>query len=194
MPRMRNLLRNDRVQAHRDTLERLIGGDFAELTPEQRQERVEDIIRVSASAAVATAALPIPFLDLPVLVAMVGAIGRVHGLEVADRQMYVQVLGTLGGGIFLRQVLRLVPFGEVVYASQIYGATWALGRVAHLYSSSDQTPSSDALQRIFEETLTSTTREHQFGKPAGNAEQRLNELKSLRERNLISEQEYEDKR
>lgn len=165
-PRLRTLVANPAIQAHRDTVERLLGGDVKRLPPEERARRVEEIIRVSASAAVGMASIPVPFLDLPILVGMVGAIGRVNGLAIADRQLYTQVLTTLGGGLILRQLLRAVPFGGTLYAAQIYGATYALGRVAQAYCT-EKAPDASELRRVFEETLAKKAAEHQARQDAG---------------------------
>jgi uncharacterized protein (DUF697 family) len=161
VPRLRALLGHEAIHAHRDTLERLLGGDFRDLQPEERARRVEEIIQVSASTAVGMASLPLPFLDLPILVGMVGAIGKVNGLDIADKQLYTQVLATLGGGLMARQLLRTVPFGGTVYAAQIYGATYALGRVAQTYCTEKKLPDAAELQRLFEETLAKKAAEHQ---------------------------------
>jgi len=219
VPRLRALMGDEAVKAHRDTVERLLGGDFRDLPSEERARRVEEIIQVSASAAVGMASLPLPFLDLPVLVAMVGAIGKVHGLEIADRQLYTQVLATLGGGLMLRQLLRAVPFGGTVYVAQIYGATCALGRVAQTYCTEKKLPDAAELQRLFQETLARKAAEHLArqeaalkaaaagspdsrapasgkvaGTKAGTAKDRLLELQRLKEHRLITEQEYQRKR
>ena len=143
VPRLRALVDDSGLRAHQDTLDRLLSGNFQDLTVEQRQQRIEEIIQVSAGAAVGMAAVPIPFLDLPVLMAMVGAIGRVHGLRQQDNKLWYQVLGTLGGGLALRQVLRMVPFGSQLYLSQIYGATYALGKAAVLICEGKSAPAAD---------------------------------------------------
>src|SRR5574341_78215 len=186
VPRLRALVENSGLGQHRDTLDRLVAGDFRDLTPAERSERVEEIIRVSAAAAVGMAAVPIPFLDLPVLMTMVCAIGRVHGVEQSDNRLWYQVLGTLGGGLVLRQVLRMVPFGGQLYAAQLYGATWALGRTAELICTSGAVPGAEELKKIFEETLRRKASEH-GRKPGarGGAEARLRDLANLRAKELV---------
>ena len=211
MPRLRALVDESGIRAHQDTLDRLLKGNFADLSPEQKEQRVEEIIQVSAGTAVGMAAVPIPFLDLPVLIAMVGAIGRVYGLNQKDNKLWMQVLGALGGGAALRQVLRMVPFGNQLYLSQIYGATWALGKTAAMFCQRNAAPTAGQLKRIFEETLRRKAQEHQKrngGSPAAAApsvassaaaarpspEARLRQLAALWEKNLISQAEYDLKR
>ena len=196
MPRLRALMENPGLAQHKDTLDRLVAGNFKDLSPEQRRERVEEIIRVSASAAVGMAAIPIPFLDLPVLMTMVGAIGRVHGIDPSENRLWYQVLGVLGGGLVLRQVLRMVPFGGQLYAAQMYGATWALGRTAELFCTNSTVPSTEDLKSIFEETLRRKAEEHEKkqSQPHASPEQRLRDLANLREKKLITEAEFEKKR
>jgi uncharacterized protein (DUF697 family) len=196
VPRLRALVDNSGLLQHKDTLERLVAGDFRDLTPAERSQRVEEIIGVSAGAAVGMAAVPIPFLDLPVLMTMVGAIGRVHGADQSDNRLWYQVLGVLGGGMVLRQVLRMVPFGGQLYAAQMYGATWALGRTAELICTNGAVPTAEDMKKIFEETLRRKADEHgqKLRKAPGTSEARLRDLANLRDKNLITEAEYEKKR
>jgi uncharacterized protein (DUF697 family) len=222
VPRLRALIGDEAMRAHADTLNRLLDdGGFKDLPQIEREKRVEEIIQVSSTAAVGMASLPLPFLDLPVLVGMVGAIGKVHGLDMTDRQLYSQVLATIGGGIMLRQLLRAIPFGGTLYAAQIYGATWALGRVAQTYCTTKTLPNPDDLQRLFEETLARKSAEHKARQEAavtaalnrtpvpagaqpgastaklaapGDASRRMKELQALKDQQLITEDEYRAKR
>jgi uncharacterized protein (DUF697 family) len=200
VPRLRAIVEESGLQGHQDTLDRLLQGSFADLTPAARAERVEEIIRTSAMAAMGMASMPVPFLDIPVLVAMVSAIGRVHGLNQGDNKLYLQVVGTLGGGLAVRQILRMVPFGSQLYLSQIYGATWALGLTANHICATGGTPQPNQVRALFEETLRRKAEEHQKraktqpAKAPLGPEARLLELQGLREKNLISQDEYDRKR
>jgi uncharacterized protein (DUF697 family) len=204
-PKLGRLLGGEGLKSYQDTLQRLLSGDFKSLEPAERERRANDIIQASANATVGMAALPVPFLDLPVLVTMVGAIGKVYGLDIKDRQLYAQVLATLGGGLMLRQLLRAIPFGGTLYASQVYGATWALGRVAQRYSATRMVSAPDELHRLFDETLARKAAEHQAEQTSApgpqsrhsapkDTERRLMELQGLRERGLITDEEFAVKR
>jgi uncharacterized protein (DUF697 family) len=182
--------------AYDDTVRRLLKGSFSDLGLQARQARIEQIIRASAAAAAALAAAPVPLLELPVLMAMVQAIAKVHGVERPGRTIFLHLVAALGGGLALRQVLRLLPLaGSVSVVSRVYGAAWALGRAADLYFSRSGGPADPReLRRLFDRTLERTASEQEHRLAAIDFERRLADLRRLRERELISEGEYQAKR
>lgn len=184
---------------YRDTLERLLRGDFADLSPEARREKIEQIIAVSTQAAVLLGMAPVPFLDIPVQGAMVRAIAKVHGVRGHERKLLLQVAAALGGGALIRQALRLIPVaGGLSRATRVYAATWALGRAADRYYAAlarDGRPPAEADVRAeFEHTLHERARSHAERMDATDAEARLRELKRLHDQGLIDEAEYRHKR
>ncbi len=180
---------------YEDTLRRLLKGNFADLSPQERQERSDQIIRLSATAAMALGAAPLPFLELPVLVTMVRAIGKVYGVESTGKKALLQLLVSLGGGILLRQGLRLLPFGgSLPFLSRIYGATYALGKATQLYFSRGEPLPKEDMRRVFQETLKAKTEEQAGHMESVDFEGRLRTLESLKDKNLISEQEYRERR
>ncbi len=117
-----------------NTLRRLVRGDFDDLPDAERQERVFLVIGLCADAATGLAAMPVPFLELPVHAAMVGAIGKIHGHTPFDRKGLKRILASIGGGMALRQLTRLAPFfGRIPFAARVHGATWTLGLAAQTY-------------------------------------------------------------
>jgi uncharacterized protein (DUF697 family) len=192
---LRPLLREALWQDFDDTLRRLLRGDFADLSEGERRDRVEQIIGLSAMAAMAMAATPVPFLELPVQAAMVRAIARVHGHDKSGRQVLWELGAALGGAVVLRQVFRLLPLvGPLPFLSRIYGATAALGRVAHLYYAAEGAPQRTELKALFERTARSETllESRRLSRP--DVESTLRWLDDLRARAVITEAEYRRKR
>ncbi|MDH4248740.1 MAG: SHOCT domain-containing protein [Deltaproteobacteria bacterium] len=183
------------LREHQDTLRRLLSGDFSGLTPQQRQHRVEQIISASAMAAMGLAVVPIPFLELPVLAAMVQAIARVHGVKAPARRVLWRLLASLGGGLALRQGLRFIPLaGSLPLVSRVYGTTWALGHTANILYASEAALPREALRRQFEETLNSRTATQARRMAETDFPRRFQELAKLRSAGLITEEEFQRKR
>lgn len=192
---LRPLLREALLQDFHDTLRRLLRGGFADLSEIERRDRVEQIIGLSAMASMAMATTPVPFLELPVQAAMVRAIARVHGYDKSGRQVLLELGAALGGGLVLRQVFRLLPVvGPLPLLSRIYGATYALGRVAHVYYASGLEARPDELRQLFQETAAAHTVEEAEALRRSDVASTLRYLDELRARAVISEQEFRRKR
>lgn len=182
-----------------DTLRRLLRGDFHDLTDGERRARVEQIIGLSASASMAMAAAPVPLLELPVQAAMVAAVARVHGQRRSGRRALWEVGAALGGGMVLRQALRLLPFvGPLPVLSRVYGATWALGRAAQAYyqaqAEARPPPSPEELRTLFDETARTQTEAQSRSLSREDVVRTLRLLDDLRAREAITEAEYRRKR
>lgn len=189
------LLQNRTVdlKSYEDTLRRLLKGDFADLPPGERKAKVEQIIKTSAVAAMAMGAVPVPLLEMPVMAAMVRAIGKVYGVNTIGKKAMLEIAAAMGGGLVLRQAMRLIPFvGAMAGASRVYGTTWAVGRVAEVYFSRAQSVSGEEMRRVFEETMEA--KRHEQGQGGENLEERLRTLENLYIKQLISEQEYRRKK
>lgn len=183
------------LRPYEDTLRRLLKGDFAGLPPEARREKTDQIIKASAMAAMAMGAVPVPLLEMPVLAAMVRAIGKVHGVESPGKKVMLEIAAAVGGGMVLRQAMRLVPFvGGLAGASGIYANTWAVGRVAEFYFSRGQSASGEEMRRVFRETMEEKSHEGEQRADPADLERRLRALDDLRKKNLIDEQEYREKK
>ena len=193
--RLRGLGREPVFRDYEDTLRRLLKGEFEDLSPEARREKVEQVISLSAMAAMATAAAPVPFLELPVQLAMVRTIARINGVKSPGRKLLWELVGTLGGGLVMRQIMRMVPVvGALPYLSRIHGATWALGRVAHVYYSGEVPKNKEELRRMFEEIVSKTSAEQSERMRRGDLEAQLRYMDDLLERNVITREEHRRKR
>lgn len=177
-----------------DTVRRLLRGGFGDLSPQQREERVEQIIQAAAVASMTMGSVPIPFLEIPVLAAMVRAIGTVYGAERPGKKALWELMAALGGGLVLRQVLRMLPFGGLSQISRLYGATWALGRAAQVYFGGAPAAAEEDLREAFRETLESKTREQKSRLDAAGFAAKVKALQGLRAQGLITEQEFNQKR
>ncbi len=184
-----------RFQPYEDTLKRLVSGDFSDLSPEEREKKTEQIIQASAVAAMAMAAVPLPLLEMPVLAAMVRAIGKVHGSQAEGKKVMLEIAAAVGGGLVLRQAMRFIPFvGGMANVSRIYGTTWALGRTAQFYFSGKRAPSAEDLRKVFQETVEAKVSEQEARMASGKLAAKLQTLEELRKKKLISEEEYLEKR
>ncbi len=193
--RLATLLKGWRApREYQDTLTRLLKGDFQDLDPDARQEKVNQIVQVSASAAMALAAAPIPFLDMPVQAAMVRAIAKVHGVRGYSAKLFLQVVAGVGGGMAVRQALRLVPFGGIANLSRVYGATWALGRASNLYFQRDSHVAAGELRGLFFDTLKRKSEELSRRMQGSDLAGRLRELDRLLSEGQLTEREYRARR
>lgn len=184
-----------RPREYEDLLRRLVRGSFADLDAGERARRVEQIVQLSASAAMAAAVAPLPLLELPVQAAMVRAIARVHGVEGSGRKLLLQLLASLGGGLALRQAARWLPVvGTVPFLSRVYGTTWALGQAADVYFRRDARPRPGALREVYAATARRKTHEQRRRLVERGGAARLRELRSLHAEGLITDREYARKR
>ena len=189
------LFREALLQDFDDTMRRLLRGDFADLSDAERRERVEQVIGLSAMAAMAVAATPVPFLELPVQAAMVRAIARIHGRDKSGREALWELAAALGGALVLRQLFRLLPLvGPLPFLSRIYGATYALGRVAHATYAAGAAPRPEALRRLYEATARAQAHAESEHLARSDVASTLRTLEALHAHALITESEYRRKR
>jgi uncharacterized protein (DUF697 family) len=181
-------------QAYRDTIQRLLSGDFRDLGPEQRQARVDQIIQMAATAAMVLGAAPVPALDLPVQAVMVRAVAKVHGLEGSEGRLLWRMAAALGLGFVIRQGLRLVPWiGAATHLARVYGSTWALGQAADFYFARlarDQTASEAETRRVFRDAQRAKEREQVRRLESGNAVDEVRRLRAEREAGRIGDAEF----
>jgi uncharacterized protein (DUF697 family) len=121
------------------------------------------ILSASALAAVASA-VPTPWVDVPVVVALqsrlVAQLGELYGQPTSARR-FADVFGAVGAGMAakhaLRGLLKFVPgVGMAVGAASGYAATYALGKACCWYYAAlgnGLQPSRDDIRRVFREQL-----------------------------------------
>lgn len=193
--RWKSLTHDSQLRDYEDTLRRLLAGSFSGLSPEERRDKAEQVIRLSAMASMAMGATPLPFLELPVQMAMVRAIAKIYGVEKPGRKVILELAGALGGGLFFRQMMKMLPLaGPLPYLSRIYGATWALGRAACLYFDREHPLDPEELRKAFRDTAAERTREQSRNLARGPLEEQLLYLDDLLARNILTEEEHRRKR
>ncbi|MFT5582596.1 MAG: hypothetical protein ACI9VR_000172 [Cognaticolwellia sp.] len=124
-----------------DTFRRVMEGDFSDRSEAEREQHVRELIQVGAVSAAAVSVQPVPLLDLvlvsPIQIAMVQAIGRVHGHKLTQKSV-LEMLSTFGASLLAQNAMMaaakfIPPFGWVVSVSMGYALTYAIGEVANHY-------------------------------------------------------------
>lgn len=191
------------MASYLETLERVINADYADATPEEKADAVRDVIQVCSAASAGVAWQPIPLVDTilisPIQIAMVQAIGRIHGHKL-DHKSVVEILGTFGASLVAQNVImaaaKLVPFaGWIVGMSMAYALTYAVGEVSDYYFTHGRGVPPQDLKQMFDKVYKRTRAEKQ-AQHKGNAslKDRLEQLGEAHEAGLLSKEEFEAKK
>lgn len=186
----------------RETVDRIMtqSKGFDDATDEEKTRAVRELIEVASVAGAALSLQPIPLLDtallLPIHVALVQAIGRVHGYEL-DRKSVLEILGTFGATLLsqhvVRSAVRLVPgIGWVMGASMGYAMTYAIGEVADHYFRTGRGVASSDLRQMFETTYANKRAEKTAAHAADQTlKQKLQQLDEAFAAGLITKEELQ---
>lgn len=161
--RLKQVLLEVLPAAHRQTLLTLeaVTGELQDL---YERHALPHILGYSTMAATA-AAIPIPWVDLPIIVGiqtrMIYHLAQMYGQPLTGER-FLELAGTLGMGILVRQaargVMKLVPFvGSVASAALAGAATFALGKAFCYYYSAvhkGHVPRAEDLKKYYQEQLT----------------------------------------
>jgi uncharacterized protein (DUF697 family) len=191
------------MASYKETLDRILQGDFDSASPEERAEAVRDVINVCSVAAGAVTFQPIPFLDIalvsPIQIAMVQAIGRVYGHRL-DQKAIIEMLSTFGASLLAQNAIiaaaKFIPFaGWVVAISMAYALTYAIGEVADHYFKNGRGVSAEELKSMFDRVYHEKKKEKQDAHE-GNDElkEKLEKLKRARADGILTEEEFERKK
>jgi len=184
----------DQYEEYKLLIQRLISGNFAQSTQQERDKTVMAIIHASAVTSTALSIIPVPMVETPVQITMVRAIGKVYEQDL-DEKVVLEILSVVGGNYLLRQLLRLIPYvGWVVNLSRVYGATWAMGAAAEYYFKHDREVEKEELMKVFKTVLKQKTQEKEKEMTDRRVVERLEELKGLLDKKLITQEEYDRKR
>ncbi len=187
------------MAAYSEILDRVMRGDYADASPEERRDAVHGVIQGCSVAASAVTVQPFPFVDAalitPIQIAMVQAIGRVHGHQL-DRKSVLEILSTLGASIVAQNAMmaaaKFIPFlGWMVTLSMAYALTWAIGEVSDHYFGHGRGVADDEMRSMFDRIYSQKRAEKQQAH-AGNETLRdkLEQLKSAHEAELIDEEAF----
>lgn len=125
--------------------------------PKVRRSMANKIVKQSSILNTAVGAEPIPFIDIPVLLAtqsrMVLRIAAIYG-ESFDARHAKELISTIAGGLAFRflaqQGAKLVPTGGWAVAAGIAAlGTWSIGRVAIEYFESGKRLSKQQLRDMY---------------------------------------------
>ncbi len=184
----------NQYEEYKSLIQRLISGNFAQATQQERDKTVMAIIHASAVTSTALSIIPVPMVETPVQITMVRAIGKVYEQDL-DEKVVLEILSVVGGNYLLRQLLRLIPYvGWAINLSRVYGATWAMGAAAEYYFKHDREVEKEELMKVFKTVLKQKTQEKEKEMTDRRVIERLEELKSLLDKKLISQEEYDRKR
>ena len=184
----------NQYEEYKSLIQRLISGNFAQATQQERDKTVMAIIHASAVTSTALSIIPVPMVETPVQITMVRAIGKVYEQDL-DEKVVLEILSVVGGNYLLRQLLRLIPYvGWAVNLSRVYGATWAMGASAEYYFKHDREVEKEELMKVFKTVLKQKTQEKEKDMTDRRVVERLEELKGLLDKKLITQEEYDRKR
>lgn len=191
------------ISRYKETLERVIAGDYDGASDHEKREAIKDIIQMCSVAAGAVAIQPVPLLDVvlisPIQIGMVQAVGRIHGHKL-DKTSVLEILGTFGASLVAQNVImaaaKLIPFvGWIIAPSMAYALTYAIGEVSDYYFSHGRGVPESELKAMFKEVFEQKKTERQAAyKEAGSLKQRLTELTEAFEAGLITADEFEQKK
>jgi uncharacterized protein (DUF697 family) len=186
-----------------ETIGRVMHVNFENASDSEKLSAVRDVTVVCSVAAAAIAIQPIPILDLallaPVHIAMVQAIGQVHGHKL-DVKTDVEVMATFGGTIVTRGILgsvvKLIPvIGWAASASMAYAMTYAIGEVSHCYFKSGRGLSSAQLRSMFRSVYETKRAEKEAAARASETlKEKLRQVTDAYEAGLLTEEEYRKKK
>ncbi|MGZ3451618.1 MAG: DUF697 domain-containing protein [Polyangiales bacterium] len=186
-----------------ETIRKVMDGDYENAPQAEKDAAVRDLIKVCSVAAAAVTIQPIPLLETalisPIQIAMVQAIGRVHGYKL-DRKSIVEILGTFGASLVAQNVImaaaKLIPFaGWLITTSMAYALTYAIGEVSdHYFRNGRGVPQSelkDMFKRVYEQKKAEKQRANE-----GNAtlKDKLEQLKRAHESGLLTQEEFAKKK
>ncbi|MEQ1502609.1 MAG: DUF697 domain-containing protein [Myxococcota bacterium] len=191
------------MASYSEVVDRVMRGDYASATDQERDEAVHKVIAACAIAASAVTIQPIPFVDsallAPIQIGMVQAIGRVRGFQL-DRKSVLEILSTLGASLVAQNAMmaaaKFVPFfGWVVTVSMAYALTWAIGEVSDFYFKSGRGASERELREMFDRVYRQKKDEKQTANASNERlRDKLQQLKEAFDAGLIDEAEFARKK
>ncbi len=186
-----------------ETVRRVMEGDYKHASDAEKEAAIRDLIQICSAAAAAVTIQPIPFLDValisPIQVALVQAIGRVHGYTL-DTRSVLEMLSTFGASIVAQNVImaaaKFVPFfGWIVSISMAFALTYAIGEVSNHYFLNGRGVPTAELKAMFEKVYQSKKAEKQSEhKKNETLKERLEQLKEAYAEGLLTQEEFERKK
>jgi uncharacterized protein (DUF697 family) len=147
-----------------DTLEEIRKRDWSAAMGPERERHAREVVNICAYAGAATQVVPLPFVDLalllPVHTVMVMTVGHIYGrtLSGAEAKRVALELGTIAGLTFagraaINALLKFLPgFGALLSVPATFALTWALGRVSLEYFGNPKI-SREELRKVFSDAM-----------------------------------------
>lgn len=149
-----------------DTFKEIRSTDWSQVAEPARDAKAREVVTITAYASAAAAMVPVPFLDLALLLpfhsAMVMTVGHVLGRSIteAEAKRVALELGAVAGvtvaaraGLTALKKLVLPGIGGVLAAPASFAATWALGRVTIAYFHNPEL-SREELRTVFKDAFS----------------------------------------
>jgi len=190
------------MSSHLETLKRVMNGDFAGATDEEKKKAVREVIEVCSVAAGAVTIQPMPLVDTvlitPIQIGMVQAIARIHGYKL-DKKSILEILSTFGASIVAQNIsmatAKLIPFlGWMVTMSVAFALTWAVGEVSDHYFRNGRTVPNDELKSMFDRVYKQKKAEKESSAKDDKLKEKLEQLKKAYESGILTDEEFARKK
>ncbi|MCS6861628.1 MAG: DUF697 domain-containing protein [Abditibacteriales bacterium] len=197
-------------------LQQVLLKDYSRADEATRAKAAENLIDACSIACAALAVQPVPTLELaimPIQAGMVLGIGHIYGHDISrERAMEIvtEIAGAVGISIVARQTLVtiskfLAPIvAGLISAPYVFGVTRGMGKAAIYYfqhTDLDMTQIKNIFNRAKQEAEThfdprkvEEAAQEQQQELEQDAVTRMEQLRLLRDKGLISAEEYEAKR
>lgn len=149
-----------------DTFEEIRSTDWSQATEAEREAKASEVVTITAYAGATAAVVPLPFVDLALLLpfhsAMVMTVGHIYGRPVTktEAKRVVLELGAVAGvtmagraAITALKKLLLPGLGGVLAAPASFAVTWGFGRLSIAYFQNPQL-SKDELRKVFSSAVS----------------------------------------
>jgi uncharacterized protein (DUF697 family) len=197
-------------------LQQVLLKDYSNADDATRAKAAENLIDVCSIACAALAIQPIPTLELaimPVQAGMVIGIGHIYGHDITREratEIITEIAGAVGISLVARQTLVTISkflapvVAGLISAPYVFGVTRGMGKAAIYYfrhTDLDMTQIKNIFNRAKQEAEThfdprkvEEAAQEQRQELEQDAVTRMEQLKLLRDKGLISAEEYEAKR
>lgn len=197
-------------------LQQVLIKDYSNADDATRAKAAENLIDVCSIACAALTIQPIPMLELaimPIQAGMVLGIGHIYGHDITREratEIVTEIAGAVGISIVARQTLVtiskfLAPIvAGLISAPYVFGVTRGMGKTAIYYfqhTDLDMTQVKNIFNRAKQEAEThfdprkvEEAAKEQQQEVEQDAVARMEQLKLMRDKGLISSEEYEAKR
>jgi uncharacterized protein (DUF697 family) len=191
------------MPGYRETLHKIMDGGYDGATEEEKRQAIRNVIQMGAVASGALTVQPIPFVDsaliAPVQIAMVQAIGRIHGYRL-DRKSVIEILSTFGASIVAQNLAmgaaKFVPvLGWAMAISMAYALTWAIGEVSDHYFRSGRGVEPASLRSMFKRVYKEKRAEKEATNRGNSTlKDKLEQLTEAFRSGLLNEAEFNAKK